>query len=145
MLCPAPILATSQLSAEPSVILPSAERLRHPRPSFRAKCPAPLLLREAPGHAVEESLLERAERKPSRGGTIHRARQTYLACHPLRVGASCTRESAFPELFQTTNEMFMHHRIARQLRMKSRGQHTPLLHKHRMPGILRKHLNSLSR
>jgi hypothetical protein len=28
------------------------------QPSFRAECPAPLVLREAPGHAAEESLFD---------------------------------------------------------------------------------------
>jgi hypothetical protein len=49
MLCPANILGyLSAIRFAP----------RGATPSFRAECPALLLLREAPGHAVEESLFD---------------------------------------------------------------------------------------
>ncbi len=47
MLCPANLLG--YLSAIRRAVV---------APSFRAKCPALLVLREAPGHAVEESLFD---------------------------------------------------------------------------------------
>jgi hypothetical protein len=40
-------------------------------PSFRAECPVFLVLREAPGHAVEESLFDVSNNRPlSSGGVL---------------------------------------------------------------------------
>ena len=56
MLCPAYVLGYLIDNAPPG------ERAVTFGPSFRAECPALLLLREASGHALEESLFDLRER-----------------------------------------------------------------------------------
>jgi len=58
--------------------------------SFRAECPAPLFLREAPGHAVEESLFDRPT--PSGG------RQRNVECRSLPALLVLTQEGSFEGL-----------------------------------------------
>src|SRR6185437_1510016 len=55
---------------------------RNPSPSFRAEYPAPLLLREAPGQVVEESLLELPERKSQVSLTPNLKPLTSKSHHP---------------------------------------------------------------